>query len=350
VATNGDIVAVITNEWDGDECVPDGIGVYDASSLRYTGAFGWGGSWRDVTICGPRGGEIFVRNCGDQFAIQSRGVRQEQRTGFYSSRSTEGIPTIGCETHFIAVTGRELRLWRVTEAPQLLHCLRSEVLGRDCVGNELFSSLIAWGKDGHFVVYRSIGGSITDGPVEGEISVWRLDTESDQLIRIQMFEVGIYLNAVALADDYVAGASKDKKVHIWNRQTGEKIWSDLCDVDEEDELDEEDDHYDDDHIHPLSLSCHGHVLVATSHLGCAICVWDMKRGKLWKKYNHAEEERRVDRLPLGTDVTSMAYVSEINGFLCMTGYMNIWTFPTNNDQSKAAHAIRKREDDARKII
>lgn len=207
---------------------------------------------------------------------------------------------------------------------------------------EAFCNHIAWGEDGSFAVYHSIEGDNLDwhvGSVECKISIWRLDAESDVLTQVQTIEVGIGLTALALADNYVAGSSKDKKIHIWDRQTEQKIWSSLCDVGEEDELGE------DDCIYPILLSCHGHMLVTTSHIGCVLCVWNMKTGRLLKRHNDADQY--VDLLPDGTDVTSMTFLNELNGFLCTTGYMQIWVFPTSSDQRNMALEIRRREDDLR---
>ena len=189
------------------------------------------------------------------------------------------------------------------------------------------------------MIYHSLqtvaGGSGTCG-----ISVWHFDADADIISLTQTIEAGIELLSVALADDYVVGASKDKKLHIWNRHTKEKKWDGLCDIkDEDDQLD------DVDIIWPLHLSCHGHMLITTSHIGCALCVWNMKTGRLEKRHNDADEERVVDMLPDGIDVTSMAYLKQLNGFLCMTGYMHIWTFPTNARQKQMVDSIRRREED-----
>ena len=107
----------------------------------------------------------------------------------------------------------------------------------------------------------------------------------------------------------------------------------LCDVDEVHELEEIDMRY------PVRMSCHGHVLVSTSHLGCALCVWNVKTGQLLRRYNDAESAGHVNMLP-----TSMAYLKDLNGYICMVGFLNIWTFPTNQSQKDMAKMIRKREN------
>ena len=70
-------------------------------------------------------------------------------------------------------------------------------------------------------------------------------------------------------------------------------------------------------VHPIFFSCHGHILVSTSFVGCAICIWDMKTGELLKRYNNAEEERYTNLLPDGNDATDMTYLESLNAFLCI---------------------------------
>lgn len=68
-----------------------------------------------------------------------------------------------------------------------------------------------------------------------------------------------------------------------------------------------------------------------------------------KKYNDAEEERRVDLISDGgDDVTDMIYLKHLNGFLFADGFIDIWLFPTNQSQQEKALLIRNREQDLRR--
>jgi hypothetical protein len=51
-----------------------------------------------------------------------------------------------------------------------------------------------------------------------------------------------------------------------------------------------------------------------------------------KKYNDAVDRQWADLRPYGCNVTSIAYFKHLNGFVLTDGYLNIWTFPTNQDQ------------------
>lgn len=54
-------------------------------------------------------------------------------------------------------------------------------------------------------------------------------------------------------------------------------------------------------------------------------------------------ENHVDMLPLGSDVTDMVHLEHLNAYLMIEGFMNVWSFPTNNVQNKMSKAIRRRE-------
>ena len=113
--------------------------------------------------------------------------------------------------------------------------------------------------------------------------MFKFDATSDSItLATSITTPDIRVKRAALADDYIIGASDDKKIHVWKRSNCEKIHV-LCDVEDEDE------EY--DITYPVSIvSCCGHILVSTSHIGCALCVWNMKTGKLLKHYNNAADE------------------------------------------------------------
>ena len=70
----------------------------------------------------------------------------------------------------------------------------------------------------------------------------------------------------------------------------------------------------------------------------------MKTGQLLGRYNDAEEEQYTTSLPQGNDATDMVYLKHLNAFLCMEGYMNVWSFPTNKRQYDLAISTRRREE------
>ena len=84
-------------------------------------------------------------------------------------------------------------------------------------------------------------------------------------------------------------------------------------------------------VRPLSFSCHGNILVSTSRIGWAVCIWDMKTGELLKRH----------MLPDGTsDVTDMVHLKKLNAFICMNaGYESMLAFPANQRQYEMATSI-----------
>lgn len=151
-----------------------------------------------------------------------------------------GIQMIGCETHLIVFAGKKLELYRVIQSSLIIALCKSVNLGRDCTRDELFTNSISWNKTkSHFVTYHSIDDS-GDGDFSAmrEIEVWHFDAEADNISLTQTIEPGsdTSFNYVAVGEDFIIGASKDKKIHVWYLHTKGKLSYVLCDVEEDDEL------------------------------------------------------------------------------------------------------------------
>ena len=340
VTAHNSLIIVNTDDT-GSSGAPEGTGIYNARDLSYIGPQEGGGGWRSI-LAGPDGSETYVINMAHNLIFRRGSISQGQR--YPNNRNSDGIPVIACKSHVIAVIGNTLNVYRVEKGNKLVELCHSELLGRECRNNaEYFKNDIQWGvNESEFVVYHSLDDYGTPGMFE--ISVRQFDADGDSVSKTHTIEAGINLTDVAMSEDFIVGASKDKKIRVWDRHTMEKKPFALCDVKEEDELDQE------DIVWPLRISLHGHILVSTSHIGCALCVWNIKKGRLLKRYNDADEDRRVDMLPDGCDVTSMAYLKHLNGYICATGFLDIWAFPTNQSQKDMSVSIRKREQDLREAI
>lgn len=350
VAAHNSLIAIVTNFeediWTGQD-VRQGINVYDAINLSHVGSLD-GSGW-DITIAGPPGREVFITNTDDRLVL-SYSVNDDEHdmsntfdeVQKFPSSSIDGITVIASETHVIFVTGNFINVNRISTSQHHECCALSQSIlleeGKQFTSDQ-YSNTIAWGPDQstEFAVYYS-------SPEKNELSNWSVDTETDQISRTNTIQVDtdLELNQVALSSDYIIGASIDKKIHVWERFSGEKKHSFLCDV--IDGLDA------DDVGHPLRMSCHGNILIATSHLGCALCVWDIEKGELLRKCYESFEERFASMLPDGMDATGMAYCKQQNGYICAHGhnqYLNIWLFPTNQEQYDQAIKIRNREANLR---
>jgi len=183
-----------------------------------------------------------------------------------------------------------------------------------------------------------------------QICVWKLEATNNEITLIKTIDVPDWeVTNVALTEDYIVASSKDKQLHIWNRSTGDKVVYGLRDGTTKNSL------CDVPGVTlgtrtrygraPLSLSCHGRILVSTSHVGCAVCVWDMKTGELLKRHNEAKEESGVKMLNEGgRDVIGMVHLERLNAFLCVGLKENMWAFPTNQCQLVMAQSIRRHKD------
>ena len=200
---------------------------------------------------------------------------------------------------------------------------------------------IVWGPDhSHFVV-----------SYPHRICVWKFEKEANSItlskaVTVNQFEV----RNVALANHYIVASDAENRIHIWNRNTGEKMkyrQPEGWDLPFLYDSAEEDGPIDD--IYPVSLSCHGKILVSTSRVACAICVWNMKTGELLKKHNDAEDERYDGHFD-EKFIPDMAYLKQLNAFVCTGEYMRVWSFPTNEQQFRAASSKRWAEESYLQLV
>ena len=336
VTANDSLIAIDTDDG-GDEYAPEGTGIYDATDLSYLGPRA-GGGWR-TALAGPKENEVLVTSMSNRLDFRREAITHRQH--FQNNRNPDGIYMIASETHVVIMIGNTLHLYKIVSDDRLVELCQSKPLGRNSNDGEYYNAAIAWGEDrsSEFIVYYGITEE-DDTPVTSTITVWTLDTEADDIIQAHTIGTSVILREVVLGEDFIVGSCGRKMIHVWDRHTGEKTQDLLCDIEEDD-----DQLSPIDIIHHLRMSFHGHILVTTSHIGVAICIWNVKTGRLLKRYNDADEGRRVDMLPDGIDATSMAYVKPLNGYICASGYLDIWTFPTNQQQYDKADMIRDREEE-----
>ena len=344
VAANESFVISVTDDTDHYDGRPDEneIGIRDARTLNYirTDRSSPISNWK-VALCGRVGSEIVVTSNSDQICARRGNDLQMWQ---FSERNGNGIPMIGCKTHLIVACCSIIRVYVVhpvdakeTENAQLLSF--GPEITMDSNGDVI--NHLSWGADKtEFIV-----GITNNNDKTNRICIYYFDATRDRISlakRINTFDW--QFNNVALANEHiVASSSEDRTLRIWERSICPNVIHDnLSDID----LDVDDEGEFLDAIvdgYPHRLSCHGHLLISTSRVGCALCVWDMKRGLLLRRYNHANNENHVDMLPLGSDVTDMVYLEHLNAYLMIEGFMNVWSFPTNSVQNKMSKAIRRRE-------
>jgi len=311
-----------------------------------------------VSVCGQVGSEIIVTS----YPRRVNALRRDFTQGDfvqqleYATRNDSGIEIIGCETHLIVAHDGQIQLYEVNhEQQERVHtinttellCLRKDIRVEEGAEGDtttlanlgvLMIRKLAWAPNKkHFIV-----------GYPHQICVWKFEAAKNEITLVKTITIPVWeVTNVALAEDYIIASSKDRKVHIWNRTTGDKVVYGLTDGTTKDALC--------DvgvtlgprtfPIRPLHFSCHGHILVSTSHIGCALCVWDMKTGKLLKRHNEANEQGVVKMLTEGgKDVTDTVHLKKLNAFICTGEYENMWAFPTNRRQLDMAQSIRRHKD------
>ena len=329
-----------------------GIDLRDASTLNTIDTVSSLRHWK-VSICGRLGSEIIVTSNNRHVCALRKDFTQGdfiQQLEFDISSGC-GIETIGCETHLIVAHDGRVQLYEVNNEQHeqvghggntnnntdLISFRKGIKVEEGAENGWAEETKLAWAPDKiHFIVGSS-----------HKICVFKLNATNNEINLVKTIDTEWEVTNVALAEDYIVASSKNKKVHIWNRNTGDKMVyglqggktrDSLCDIGHHISYEAE------DFVWPLSLSCHGHILVSTSHIGCAICIWNMKTGELLKRHNEANEEGVVVMLPddIYSDATDMAYLQRLNAFLCMGDYQNMWVFPTNQAQSEMATSICQR--------
>jgi len=340
IVTNDNIVVDIS------DTEYSSIGLRDASTLKYIQhGISNPNVNAKVSICGRVGAEIIVASTKFRSGIEAEVVHWNHdedgdippiQAWDHNGNSISGVETIGCETHLITAHDGMIRLYEVKDeleeggGVQELFIKRKEIRVEEGIENEngvVRDMKLAWAPDKtHFIVGCT-----------HKICVLKLDASKNGISLVKTIDVPNWrVNNVALAEDYIVASSKDKKVHIWNRSTGDKMVfglldgtarDALCDVGVDDRLRPDEEGF----VRPLSFSCHGNILVSTSHIGWAVCIWDMKTGELLKRH----------MLPDGTsDVTDMVHLKKLNAFICMNaGYESMLAFPANQKQYEMATSI-----------
>ena len=350
IATNGSKIATIN-------CIVRGVEIRDAETLDYIQTtLSTNNNW-NVTICGREGSEVIVTsrmNQANSSQLTAQRVNDVQQWE-YSVHCGNGIPSIGCENHLIVALDGKIQIFEVNNeegnntSTELL-TLRNSIAV--CEGTEPrfpFGSdtTISWEHDKtHFIV-----------GYPHQICVWKFDAVMHNAILIKTITVNEFkVETVALSNDYIVASTIEKKIHIWDRNTGDKmVWRNhtntmfgtetnvayLLYANGELELDEEEDEI----VYPLSLSCHGHILVSSNHMGGAVCIWDMKTGKMLKKRHVNPED--VNKRQLDIETTGMVYLEHLNSFMCITkNGLYALSFPTSQRQSDNANSIRERQNTA----
>jgi WD40 repeat protein len=345
IATNQSILVTVSDDIDSadwDRNFPleeNGMGLRDAYSLNYfrtvsSPIVNW-----NVAICGKPGSEVIVTSNALQIAAR-RGNEVQQLSlegidpDFNAGTSTtydggHGIPLLGCETHLILTAFGKIYLFQTGQEKNLLSLQQSLSvdLESDRIGNP---ENICWSPDNcHFAFSYKESNCI---------SVWKLDTAAGEMEPVQRVQVEATLcvKTVALAESFVVASCNEKKLHVFDRKGGQKVHT-LCDVNCFQQLDA------DELVYPLALVTMGDLLITSSHIGNALCIWNLKTGQLLKRHNDALAQRMTDELPDGTDVTDMVYLKRLNAFATMNWSTVVRGFPTNEKTKKMLLSIRRRE-------
>jgi hypothetical protein len=141
--------------------------------------------------------------------------------------------------------------------------------------------------------------------------------------------------SIAIGERFLAGCPVGmKEVHIFDWQSGMRsrvVHDDSGSDDDDDVFDSEEE--DAEFIYPLQMHIVGDLLISTSRLGNALCIWQMRTGSLLHRYEDAFTYRRSYQLPDGVDATSMIHLREegYTAFVTTSYNETVWAFPETDD-------------------
>ena len=137
--------------------------------------------------------------------------RWEYRT---DNRGSNGIQLLGSESHLIIPFNGKIEIYEVNMKGELLSLRRSVSVEEGARDEDGFiEEMIAWGPDkSDFIVcYPHM------------ICVWDFDATTNNISLARTITVNDWeVSNVSLSNDNIVAASKDKKIHVWERSTGKK--------------------------------------------------------------------------------------------------------------------------------
>ena len=164
---------------------------------------------------GRAGSEIIVTSNSHQMCARRDNDMQNWQ---YNVNIGNGIPSIGSETHLIIATNGRINIFEVNldgrreDGIAELLLLRQSITADSNVGRYDTPS-ITWSPDKrHFIVCLN------------QIYVYKFDKDTNSATLVKTIDLGDFAVAnVALAEEYIVACSDDRKVHIWNRSSGDKM-------------------------------------------------------------------------------------------------------------------------------
>ena len=346
LATNQSLVVVVSDDADNDEGPNrnfpiglNGISIRDAGSLNYFRTVSSPiTNWR-VAICGREGCEILITCNYIQFCAIRGSVKLVWKAFPVEDRDKwrGGLSMLGCETHLITFECNKVHLYDVdVPGGSLVEHKMSLPISNDLRGNQrlVVDQFLQWSNCRKYFSFYE--------PNTKCMCIWKFDMNEGLIQPVRNICTTSDIQGTVLSDNYIVGTDASKTISVWDRKTGELCHEELCDV----PIDEEEDSDREDAIYPLSMTVvSGDLMISSSSEGNACCIWNLREGKLLKRYTNAFDEGVTDTiLDGGCDVTSIVYLKALNSFIfsCMCT-ISTWAFPISKITERKIMSIRRRE-------
>lgn len=252
-----------------------------------------------------------------------------------SDTDRNGILVLGNERHLVLAFNNNLKVFTVNPTvptDRVLTLQHHQVIPSLSEQDPALS--ISWGQDKgtDFITCH-----------HRQINIWRIDEKTEEFAHIDTIIPSDFTpNNAALGDEYVlVSSSENNFLHVWDCQERNFTHSMF---DHDGALEEGGEDLLGEPTHPIFLCLLGRFALTTSRVGCALCLYDMKEGTFLVRYDHAESEGQTTYLN-GSDPTDMVYLPDVNGFLIMEHFTNVWAFPRTREERRLMVERRDREEE-----
>lgn len=304
-----------------------------------------------VTVCGMTDCEIVVTSNATELMAHRGDRSQTIHLSDYDYESSvfrshpaitrTGIGLLGSEKSLVVFGGGTLYVFRVAmpggkDLP-LLKFTFSVALSGEALG----SHAMCWACD-------DLPESFGMVPTKDSIQVWHLSETCYRPTRVQDIAYRLtqvqdrdsVFSCLAVGQRYIAASTPDdgKKIHVFDRGNGLEKWA----------LGDDQTETVQDCIWGISMQIVGDLLVSSSQLGNALCIWQMRTGTLLRRYDDAFHQGISDyhwRYPRGEDVISLTRLNTFGcgAFITISFNMFLWAFPEDSDSAFRVECLARRE-------
>jgi hypothetical protein len=348
-AANNNIMVHTSDDIDGgaeiDVAGQKAVAFRDARTLNFIRTRTCAITAFEIVICGPECAEIIVTSNYSQLVAQ-RGARTQLiewetilRRKPDEDDYNDYIKLAGSEMHLLAAYCGQVHIFSVGFEPLLSYATSTPLSHAYLTLDRKDDLGLAWESG------VEVPTTFAYSCESGIICIWKLNLQSSQAEHINdIVDVNVRpsgrrdsattvpFQAIAVAKRFVAGSpAGTQRIRVYDRLSGAHLHN-LCDIAES---------LFTDAIYGLSMEAVGDLLITSSTFGNSLCVWNMKSGTMYHRYDHDE----------GAEVTSMVGLRSLDcpAFVNNARCLTLFAFPESTASDMLIKCIKKREAFLRRV-